>query len=236
MRTRANLYGRTGSGNRCGHDRRKFVKAKYKQTLPLFILKVRRRFEALALPLTLDFYCLRSERNEAMKAVGSVQICATDILTGRIGRPDRKVRGRFNGLSVDYDLAPSSEISESRTERVLSTFKDLGWQHWHAVEPGHRRKPKRGIYRCASQPIEEKANGERRGRPAIRQWTDGFFKALGAEIYAELMFLRKKISDANAAREKYMESAGATQVPVRPLVVALAESICVPGTQRGPPE
>jgi hypothetical protein len=227
-----NLHGRTGPGNRAGHDRRKPIRPKYKQTLPEFTKKTIRRWQALKLPLTLDFYQVRSERDEAIKAVGTVYFATTDLLTGIIGRPSRDVRRRWDGLTVDYDIAPRSGISESRCERVNSTVKDWGWLHWTAVEPGGRPKPKRGVYRFSSQPIDEKENGERRGRAAIRVWTDEVYKVMG--LYAELCFIRKKISDAIAARKNCR--AGINQMPVSPLVVALVESLSVPGTQRGPPE
>jgi hypothetical protein len=226
VRTRANLYGRTGSGNRCGHRRKNFVRPDRKEELPRILLLASMRLRSLALPLLLGRYARRSELEEAVKAVGDVMICRTDLLTLRIGRPDRKRPRKFHGLSIDYDLAPLADISESRVERVLGTFEDWGWLHWVPVKPG-RRKAKRGFLRCAAQPIDKTKTGERRGRAAIRCWTPEFFKALGLGV---------AMHDARQHRAaEISRAADVVRVPIRPLVASLAESLSVPDPDERPP-
>jgi hypothetical protein len=138
----------------------------------------------------------RSELTETARAVLPVMLARTDIASGRIGKPDRTDPRRFAGLAIDHDLAPLSGISESRIERFIGTLEDWDWLHWQAAPPG-RRKAKRGYLRCAAQPIERRANGERRGRAAIRVWTDEVFRFLG--LWVALCEARARRARATAA-------------------------------------
>lgn len=146
-----------------------------KSRLPKIIKDLAQRMQTWAPPLMLGRYARRSELVEVVQAVGPVMAGRTDVKSGRIGKPDRRDPRHFVGLSVDHDLAPLSDTSESRVERVIGTFKDWGWLHFHALPPG-RRKAKRGFLRCSSQQIERKENGDRRGLAAVRVWTDEIWR------------------------------------------------------------
>jgi len=228
VRTRANLYGRRGPGNRCGHDRKHHIRPFYKRTLPDPIVKLARRVQAIDMPLLLGRYARRSECVEAVRAVLIVMVGRLDLLTWRVGRPDRKRRGKFNGLSVDYDLAPESEISESRVERAIGTMMDWGWIAWTACKPGGR-KARRGFLRCSAQPIEKTSAGERRGRAAIRCFTEDFFRFFGM-----LTELRTVAAKRHADAKK---QADVVNVPIAPLVAELAELVdhLAPGVRPRPP-
>jgi hypothetical protein len=153
------------------------VRATWKPGLPPIISQACRAMARVQLPLQLG-RARRSELTEAARAVGPIMMARMDIVSGRIGKPDRNNPRRFVGLSIDHDLAPLSDIGESRIERLIGTFEDWDWLHWTAAPLG-RRKAKRGYLRCAAQPIERRANGDRRGRAAIRVWTDEVFRFLG---------------------------------------------------------
>lgn len=183
--------------------------------------------QELAPPLMLGRYARRSELVECVQAVGPIMASRTDCASGRIGKPDRNDPRRFVGLAVDHDLAPLATISESRVERVIGTFTDFGWLHFHAVKPG-RRKARRGFLRCAAQHVETKPNGERRGHAAVRVWTRevwrhyGLLACLVEWLQARSLSARKAI--ANTA-----------QVPVRPLVDQLVTALGDPTSAARPP-
>jgi hypothetical protein len=174
MRERANRYGRRGGGNNCGHERGRFVRASWKPGLPTVVRMACERTARATLPLLLG-RARRSELTETARAVLPVMLARMDIVSGRVGKPDRNNPRRFVGLSIDHDLAPLSGISESRIERFIGTLEDWDWLHWHAAPVG-RRKAKRGYLRCAAQPIERLPSGERRGRAAIRVFTEELFR------------------------------------------------------------
>ena len=149
----------------------------------------------------------------------------TDVLTGRIGKPDRHDARRWKGLSVDHDLAPMSETGESRVERVVGSFFDWAWLHFDE-RPAGRRKTKRGYIRCSSQPIDHQPNGDYRGRAAIRVWTPEVWRWLG---------LGPALAEARHALQLGAERARLNKsVAVAPVVSALAESLSDP-TARPPP-
>ena len=219
-RDRRNRYGRRGPGNRCGHDRRRPIRPEVKGALPNLLRIAAERLARLALPRVeseLPFHFAgapRSERAEAVRAVGAVMLARTDIVSGRVGRPRAGDPRHFDGLSVNHDLAPLSQISESRTERVIATFADWGWVHYREVAAG-RRLSSDGKLRLAAQPIERTADGFR-GQAAIRVWTPAFWAALGLTV---------ALAEAQAARqreEKKAKAIGAT--PLRTLVRALADA------------
>lgn len=201
LRTRKNVHGRRGRGNRCGHDPRRFIRPAVKDTLPPFIRMSQGALRRAVLPLiesTLPFrwnHAPRSERAEACKAVGIVALGRTDIASGRIGRPSKKDRRRFDGLTIDRELAPLAEVSESRVERVIATFTDWGWLHFKTAKPG-RRKARRGFIRRAAQPIDRE-DGRFKGRAAVRVWTEKFWRDLG--LWAALAEAQQKRKQAAAA-------------------------------------
>lgn len=178
-------------------------------------------------PLMLGRYARRSELVEAVQAVGPIMASRTDCASGRIGKPDKKDPRRFVGLAVDHDLAPLATISESRVERTIGTFTDFGWLHFHAVPRG-RRKAKRGFLRCASQHVETKPNGERRGHAAVRVWTRevwryyGLLPCLVEWLQARSLSVRKAIANT-------------TTVPTAPLVNQLAAALSDPTSAARPP-
>jgi hypothetical protein len=178
-------------------------------------------------PLMLGRYARRSELVEAVQAIGPVMASRTDLASGRIGKPDKKDPRRFVGLAVDHDLAPLSQISESRTERVIGSFTDWGWLHFHPVPPG-RRKARRGFLRCASQQVDTKPNGERRGHAAVRVWTRevwryyGLLAVLTEWLQARSLSVRKAIANTAA-------------VPTRPVLDQLAAALSDPTSTRAPP-
>ena len=178
-------------------------------------------------PLLLGRYARRSELVEAVQAIGPIMASRTDCASGRIGKPDRKDPRRFVGLAVDHDLAPLSTISESRTERTIGSFTDWGWLHFHVVPPG-RRKAKRGFLRCASQHVETKPNGERRGHAAVRVWTREVWRYYGLLATLVEWLQARSLSAAKAI-------ANTSQVPAGPLVHQLADSLSDPDAARGPP-
>ena len=231
VRDRRNKHGRRGGGNRCGHDRRRFIRPRFKDSIPQFLRIAIERLRGIALPLvesTLPFrfpHAPRSERAEAIRAVGAVALGRTDIVSGRIGRPSKRDRRRFNGLSIDHDLAPLAEVSESRTERTISTYEDLGWLHWTAA-PAGGRKTKRGFLRKASQPVERK-DGRFRGRAAVRVWTPKFWDDLGlTAALAEAVLKRAQSAAMDDANKR---------VPVAPLVAQLVDALTLPDPDARPP-
>jgi hypothetical protein len=171
-------------------------------------------------------YARRSECVEAVQAIGPTMAARTDLASGRIGKPDRKDPRRFVGLAIDHDLAPLSGISESRTERLIGTFTDWGWLHFHALKPG-RRKARRGFLRCAAQHVETKPNGERRGHAAVRVWTREVWRYYGLLACLTEWLQRRSLSAAKAI-------ANTARVPVGPLVGQLVAALSDP-TARPPP-
>lgn len=219
-RDRRNKHGRRGPGNRCGHDRRRPIRPEVKGSLPNLLRIAAERLARLALPqveseLPFRFPASpRSERAEAVRAVGAVMLARTDILSGRVGRPRAGAPRHFDGLTVDHDLAPLSQISESRTERVIATFADWGWLHYREVSAG-RRASSDGKLRLPSQPIERTPDGFR-GMAAIRVWTPAFWAALG---------LTAALAEAQLARGREEQKARAIgPAPLRSLVRALADA------------
>lgn len=178
-------------------------------------------------PLMLGRYARRSELVEAIQAIGPVMASRTDCASGRIGKPDRKDPRRFVGLAVDHDLAPLSQISESRTERTIGTFTDFGWLHFHAVKPG-RRRAKRGFLRCAAQHVETKPNGERRGHAAVRVWTREVWRYYGLLATLVEWLQARSLSAARAI-------ANTAQVPAGPVVAQLAAALSDPDSAARPP-
>ncbi len=225
IRDRRNRYGRRDGGNRCGHDSARFVRAQWKPGLPLFVRIFCERFARVNLPLLLG-RARRSELIEAARAVGPTMAARTDVASGRVGKPDRNDPRRFVGLAIDHDLAPLSGISESRIERLIGTFEDWGWLHWQAVKPG-RRKARRGFVRCAAQPIDKRPDGSRRGRAAIRVWTDEVFRFVG--LWVALCEARQHRSRAVQA-----EAAG-RKLPVGALVSQLADACTLTDPRERPP-
>lgn len=203
------------------------MRVTFKQSIPKPARLLARRMQERSIPLLLGRYARRSELTEAVQAVGPTMASRTDLASGRIGKPDKKDPRRFVGLAVDHDLAPLSQISESRTERVIDTFTDWGWLHFHVVPRG-RRRAKRGFLRCASQQVDTKPNGERRGHAAVRVWTReiwryyGLLPTLVEWLQARSLSARKAI--ANVAH-----------VPVGPLVGQLAAALSDPDPSARPP-
>jgi len=181
------------------------------------------RTARVTLPLLLG-RARRSELTETARAVLPIMMARTDIASGRIGKPDRNDTRRFVGLAIDHDLAPLSGISESRIERFIGTLEDWDWLHWQAAPPG-RRKAKRGYLRCAAQPIDRKTNGERRGRAAIRVWTD--------EVFRHFPGLWVALCEARAKRARAAAAAAAGR---RRAVVALVGQVADASTLTDPRE
>lgn len=178
-------------------------------------------------PLMLGRYARRSELVEAVQAVGPVMASRTDLKSGRIGKPDKQDPRRFKGLAVDHDLAPLSQISESRTERVIGSFTDWGWLHFHVVPCG-RRKAKLGFLRCASQQVDTKPNGERRGHAAVRVWTDEVWRYYKLLPLLTEWLLACKLSVQRALANK-------TQIPTAPVLAQLAAALSDPDSAARPP-
>lgn len=186
------------------------------------------------LPLLLGRYARRSELREAVRTVGPVMMARTDVVSGRIGKPDRHDARRWIGLSVDHDLAPLSDNGESRVERVVGSFFDWSWLHYDE-RPAGRRKTKRvdsngaRVIRCSSQPIDQQPNGEYRGRAAIRVWTDELWRWLG---------LMPALAEARLALKLAAQRATANKrVNVTPVVAQLADALSSDptSTPRPPP-
>lgn len=216
-RDRRNKYGRRGPGNGCGHDRRNFIRPKIRRNLPDLIAWAIEAFNARPLPSQLMFrFASRSERDETIRALVLVMLASTCVVTKRIGRPSRKNRGEFEGLTVDYHLAKETGISESRIERGVATLKDWGWQPFETDARGRRR---------ASQPIDETETGERRGRAAIRVWTAEFWRDLGISQTAIKQAVAKYIANVERVPD---------DVDVAPLLSRLAEDLSLP-RERPPP-
>lgn len=177
------------------------------------------------LPLLLGRYARRSELRESVRTVGPVMMARTDVMSGRIGKPDRHDARRFVGLSVDHDLAPLSDNGESRVERVVGSFFDWAWLHYEE-RPCGRRKAKRGFLRCSSQQVEH-ANGEHRGRAAVRVWTDEVWRWLG---------LMPALAEARLALTLARQRATANKrVDVTPVVADLAAALSDPTSAPRPP-
>lgn len=203
------------------------MRVRWKENLPPIVQELCRRMQQRPPPLLLGRYARRSELVEAVQAIGPIMASRTDVRSGRIGKPDKTDRRKWVGLAVDHDLAPLSGISESRSERTIGTFKDWGWLHFQVIKPG-RRQAKRGFLRCSSQPIERMPNGDRRGRAAIRVWTDEVWRYYG--LTPALAEARLKLSQAA------QKQAAAMTVTVRPLVAQLVDALWDPtSTPRPPP-
>lgn len=229
VRDRKNKHGRRGGPNRCGHDREHFIRPDIKRNLPPFVYWVIQAFDETVkqrrLPSQLNFrFHSRSERDETIQAMVPVMVAATIIITQQIGRPSKKEKGAVDGLTIDYDLAPLTQISESRIERGISTLKDWGWQHFETRKLAGGRER-----RCASQPIDETETGERRGRAAIRAWTPRFYRDIGISQTA----LKQAISDYQ--RHQALQKAGTQTVVVEPLLEELADHLWDPTSKPRPP-
>jgi hypothetical protein len=197
-----------------------------KGTLPKIIRIACERMARVQLPLLLGRYARRSELREAVRTVGPIMMARTDVLTGRIGKPDKHDARRWIGMSVDHDIAPLADKGESRVERVLGSFFDWAWLHFDE-KPAGRRKTKRGFVRRSAQPIDHQPNGEYRGRAAIRVWTAEVWRWLG---------LGPALAEARLALKLGAQRAAAAKGrPVAPLVAQLAESLSDPTQARPPP-
>lgn len=217
VRVRKNNYGRRGPGNGCGHNRAKFIRPQIRRNLPSILAWAIEAFEARPLPSQLMFrFASRSERDETVRALVLVMLASTCVVTKRIGRPSRKRRGEFEGLTVDYHLAKETGISESRIERGVATLKDWGWQPFEVDGRGRRR---------ASQPIDETETGERRGRAAIRVWAAQFWRDIGISQTA----LREAVARYLRNVERVPDD-----VDVAPMLSRLAEDLSLP-RERPPP-
>jgi len=178
------------------------------------------------LPLLLGRYARRSELREGVRTVGPTMMARTDVMSGRIGKPDRNDARRFVGLSVDHDLAPLSDNGESRVERVVGSFFDWNWLHYDE-RPCGRRKAKRGFLRCSSQKIDQHPNGEHRGRAAVRVWTDEVWRWLGLmPALAEARLLLRLAAQRATANKR---------VDVTPVVADLAAALSDPTSSPRPP-
>jgi hypothetical protein len=216
-RDRKNKYGRRGRGNGCGHDPRKFLRPQIRRNLPPLIAWAIEAFESRPLPSHLMFrFASRSERDESVRALVLVMLASTCVVTQRIGRPSRKEPGGFEGLTIDYHLAPMTGVGESRLERAVATLKDWGWNPFKLDAAGRR---------CPAQPIDETETGERRGCAAIRAWTPQFWRDLGISQTS----IKQAVANYVANLKKTP-----TDVPVDSLVGRLAETLAVP-RERPPP-
>jgi hypothetical protein len=162
-------------GNRCGHDPRR-------PRLALLTAPPTRgnfpRIISTAIDRTEEMYTdrslfpelgerKRSERIEAMVLIAKCLLRNTDRLTLRSGR--RLACGEFTGISVTtlakwagLELTRGrrgGRLVPQRAYRAIWDLRDAGW------------------LRCR-QPIEERADGSRRGLAGIRQWTRAFFERL----------------------------------------------------------
>lgn len=203
------------------------MRVQVKASIPKPARLLARRMQERQPPLMLGRYARRSELVEAVQAVGPIMAGRTDLKSGRIGKPDKKDPRRFVGLAVDHDLAPLSNISESRTERVIGSMTDWGWLHFHAVKPG-RRKARRGFLRCAAQQVDTKPNGERRGHAAVRVWTREVWRHYGL-----LPTLVEWLQQRSLSVQKAL--ANTAQIPTRPIVGQLAAALSDPTSTARPP-
>ncbi len=220
-RVRKNLHGRP-------HDRRHFVRVSFKKTIPSPCRLLAERMQTWAPPLLLGRYARRSELVEAVQAVGPIMASRTDVRSWRIGKPDPANPRHWLGLSVDHDLAPLSTISESRTERVIGSFLDWNFLHFHAVKPG-RRKAKRGFLRCASQEREKQPDGSHRGLAAVRVWTDEVWRH-----YRLLPYLAEWMQK-NGLGELRSVVNTTTVVPMGPVLGQLSAALWSPASTPRPP-
>jgi hypothetical protein len=223
-RVRANRHGRRGGPNRCGHDRRNFIRPTIARNLPPFVYWAIAAFESTArqrrLPSALCFrFQSRSERDETIRALVPVMLSWTMVLTQQIARPSKLRPGEIEGATVDYHLARETEISESRIERAIATLKDWGWQHFTVGKNGRR---------LAAQPIEVTETGERRGHAAIRVWAPQFWRDIGISRTA-LKAEQQKYDDDRRRRV-------AKPIAVEPVLEQLAVALWDPtSTPRPPP-
>ena len=222
-RVRANKFGRRGGRNRCGHDPRNYVRPRIPGNRPPFVYWAIEAFNTAArqgrLPSQLCFrFASRSERDETIRALVPVMLSWTMVLTQQIARPSKLRPGEIEGATVDYHLAQETGISESRIERGISTLKDWGWHHFSVAKNGHRR---------AAQPIDEKEDGERRGRAAIRAWAPQFWRDIGISTTA-LKAEQKKYEEDRIRRS-------AKPIAVEPVLEGLAGAIWDPSSKPRPP-
>lgn len=222
-RVRANKWGRRGPGNRCGHDRRNYLRPTIARNLPPFIYEVVQHFEATVrqrrLPHQLIFrFATHSERDEAVQALVLVMVAATCVASQRIGRPSRREPGTFEGLTVDHHLARMSGISESRIERAIATLKDWGWLHFDEAKDGKRR---------SKQPVELQADGTYKGGAAIRVWAPQFWRDIGIS--------RTALKAAQQKHEQDRARQISRPVAVQPIVEQLGVAIWDPTSKPRPP-
>jgi hypothetical protein len=224
-RVRANKYGRRGGPNRCGHDRRNFIRPRIAGNLPPFVYWAIEAFQTAVrqrrLPSHLNFrFHSRSERDETIEAMVPVMLAWTMVPTTQIARPSKRRPGEIVGYTVDHHIARECGVSESRIERGISTLKDWGWQHFSVGKHGRR---------LAAQPIDETEGGERRGRPAIRKWAPDFWRDIGISRTALKAQQQKYLDDTArlaAARER---------VAVEPIVEQLGAALWDPTSRPRPP-
>lgn len=218
-RVRANKFGRRGGPNRCGHDRRTFIRPAIARNLPPFVYWAIAAFEARPLPSSLNFrFSSRSERNETMRALIPVMLSWTMVLTQQIARPSKLRPGELEGATIDYHLARETGISESRVERGISTLKDWGWHHFALGKNGRR---------TVAQPIDVNEYGDRRGRAAIRHWAPQFWRDIGISTTA-LKAEQQKYADDRARRLS-------RPVAVLPVLEQLSVTLWDPTSKPRPP-
>lgn len=219
VRVRANKFGRRGAPNRCGHDRRNFIRPTIARNLPPFVYWAIAAFESRPLPSALNFhFASRSERNETIRALIPVMLSWTMVLTQQIARPSKRRPGELEGATVDYHLARETGISESRVERGISTLKDWGWHHFSVGKRGRR---------VVAQPIDVDEFGDRRGRAAIRAWAPQFWRDIGISTTA-LKAEQKRYADDRAKRL-------VKPVAVAPVLEQLATTLWDPTSRPRPP-
>lgn len=211
------------------------MRPKVKAHLPPEILAARARWwsyiSTKGLPRDANGYERRSERAEAVNALVEFMLPRMDVLSYRVGRPDRRDPGRFIGFAVDWDIAPETNIPETRLELAIATMKDLGWLDWDRADAGGR-KTKAGFVRQSSQQVEENESGELRGRAAIRQLTDEFFKIIEFDrVMAKVRRERYEKLKADAAKQRQ----GVKRTRVARTVAALVESLSLPPETRERP-
>jgi hypothetical protein len=223
-RDRRNKHGRRGPSNRCGHDRNHFHRPTIARNLPPFIYTAIAAFEECCrsgrLPSSLNFHFrTKSERDEAVYALVLTMIANTCVLSQRIGRPSRRKPGFFEGLTIDYHLAPSSGTSESRLERAIATLKDWAWLHFEVGKNGRRQ--------CA-QAVELTEAGYR-GDAAVRCWAPDFWRDIGISL--------KALKDAQRLHAEHLarKKASQGQIPVAPTVEKLVDALWSPESRPRPP-
>ena len=172
---------RSRAGNRCGHDPAKprlelrsgTLKTRGKNfpwIIQQFLTRVTALYRDRSLFPQLGAH-KRSERIEAMVLVARAIGRTTDLLTLRSGARNRD--GTVTGYTAET-LARWTGLEVQRTYRALWDLRDAGLL-------------------TLTQPIEVKANGDRRGLAGIRNLTKEFFDRL--DLGGRLRRERRALSD-----------------------------------------